>query len=153
MSLRSTVRVDHTYNEAECKPGVRLDDPARVVTAVVAAAYLSLIAFYFLSEGVLAAGEHDTHFLVSYFFPLLCRFALLCLAYFVFLLLLSLPLRLRGCFWWWACLRAWVWGLVTPVRFVEAREWTIRYVRGCLETGAGLSRYLTSLNGWLGRCD
>ena len=107
VSLRPTVRVHHTYNEAEGKPGVRLNDPARVVPAVVAAAYLSLIAFYFLSEGVLAAGEHDTHFLVLFlvFFFLSSSSLRVDISGLFCLLLLSLPLRLRGCLWWWPCLR------------------------------------------------
>lgn len=48
-------------NEAKGKPRVALDDMARVVSAVVAPAYNSLVPFHLLLECVLAARKYETH--------------------------------------------------------------------------------------------
>lgn len=50
-----------TYDKAKGEPRVRLDDMPRQVAAVVALAGDALIAFYFLTESVLAACEDETH--------------------------------------------------------------------------------------------
>jgi len=49
------------YNEAEGEPRVALDDVPAVVAAVVAPADDALVSLDFLPEGVLAAGEDETH--------------------------------------------------------------------------------------------
>lgn len=48
-------------DEAECKPGVGLDDGARVVAAVVAATHDTLVSLHLLAERVLAARKYETH--------------------------------------------------------------------------------------------
>lgn len=54
-------RCEISYNEAEGEPRVALDDLAVVVAAVVTLAYHAFVAFHLLPEGVLAAGEDQTH--------------------------------------------------------------------------------------------
>lgn len=51
-----------THDEAKGEPWVGLDHLAAPVAAVVTLAGDSLIAFYFLAEGVLAACEDETHY-------------------------------------------------------------------------------------------
>lgn len=48
-------------NKAECEPGMAFDDMPAVVPAVLAAADDALISLDLLPEGVLAAGEDETH--------------------------------------------------------------------------------------------
>ena len=50
-----------TYNPAESKPRITLGDVGGHVAAVVALAYHALIAFDFLSEGVLSAHKEEEH--------------------------------------------------------------------------------------------
>src|ERR1700761_9001304 len=52
---------DLTHDKAEGEPGMRLDDMARVVAAVVAPADDALVPLDFLAEGVLAKGENEAH--------------------------------------------------------------------------------------------
>lgn len=49
------------YDEAECEPRMAFDDMTRVIAAVVALTDKALVAFNLFAEGVLAAGEDETH--------------------------------------------------------------------------------------------
>ena len=68
-----------TYNKAERKPRVCLDDLTAPVAAVVALARYALVALDLLAERVLAAREDETHgdrrlWLSTVYLPLLLYF-------------------------------------------------------------------------------
>lgn len=48
-------------HEAESEPRIALDDMAGIVSAVVALAHDTLETLDLLAEGVLTAGEYETH--------------------------------------------------------------------------------------------
>lgn len=50
-----------TYNKAEGKPRMTLDDMAAIITTVVALTDDAVIPLNLFAEGVFATGEYDTH--------------------------------------------------------------------------------------------
>ena len=51
-----------TYDKAECKPRMLLDDIRAVVPTIVASTDYTLISLHFLAKGMFAAREYQAHF-------------------------------------------------------------------------------------------